>query len=151
MVGRLRQDEFRVNTDEGGGQLHVERFTQTKVEGGLSAKTIRNLLLVLQAILSLAVDGHRFGPHPARTWTHRPAVSGCMTLFFCRMTRQRWRSKYYRRRCGQRGGGRSVAPSRCSALELDVAHSDRCQFRRSRISGNHNLRLCHDRATGLVS
>jgi hypothetical protein len=56
MVGRLRQDEFRVNTDEGGGQLHVERFTQTKVEGELSAKTLRNLLLVLQAILSLAVD-----------------------------------------------------------------------------------------------
>jgi hypothetical protein len=67
MVGRLRQDEFRVNTDEGGGQLHVERFTQTKVEGGLSAKTIRNLLLVLQAILSLAVDNDLIARSPIRT------------------------------------------------------------------------------------
>jgi hypothetical protein len=36
MVGRLRQDEFRVNTDEGCGKLQVERFAQTKLEGGLS-------------------------------------------------------------------------------------------------------------------
>ena len=64
MVGRLRQDEFRVNTDEGRGNLHVERFAQTKVEGGLSAKTIRNLLLVLQAILSLAVDNDLIARSP---------------------------------------------------------------------------------------
>jgi integrase len=32
--------------------LHIERFTQTEVESGLSAKTVRNLLLVLQGIMS---------------------------------------------------------------------------------------------------
>jgi hypothetical protein len=47
MVGRLHQDEFRVNTDERCGKLEVERFTQTKVEGGLSAKTVRNPLFGL--------------------------------------------------------------------------------------------------------
>ncbi len=36
--------------------LHVERFIQTKVESGLSGKTVRNLLLVLQGIMSLALD-----------------------------------------------------------------------------------------------
>ena len=35
--------------------LHIERFIQTKVESGLSAKTVRNLLLVLQGIMSLAL------------------------------------------------------------------------------------------------
>ena len=33
--------------------LHVEGFSQSKSESGLSGKTVRNLLLVLQGIFSL--------------------------------------------------------------------------------------------------
>lgn len=46
--------------------LHVERFVQTKPTSGLSAKTVRNLLLVLQAILSLAVDNDLIARSPIR-------------------------------------------------------------------------------------
>jgi hypothetical protein len=53
--------------------LHVERFMQTKLESGLSAKTVRNLLLVLQAILSLAVDNDLIARSPIRK-RHKPTV-----------------------------------------------------------------------------
>jgi len=53
--------------------LHVERFSQTKLESGLSAKTVRNLLLVLQGILSLAVDNDLIARSPIRK-RHKPTV-----------------------------------------------------------------------------
>jgi len=53
--------------------LHVERFVQTKLISGLSAKTVRNLLLVLQAILSLAVDNDLIARSPIRK-RHKPTV-----------------------------------------------------------------------------
>ena len=53
--------------------LHVERFSQTKLESGLSAKTVRNLLLVLQGILSLAVDNDLIARSPIRN-RHKPTV-----------------------------------------------------------------------------
>jgi integrase len=53
--------------------LHVERFVQTKLTSGLSAKTVRNLLLVLQAILSLAVDNDLIARSPIRK-RHKPTV-----------------------------------------------------------------------------
>jgi integrase len=53
--------------------LHVEGFTQTKLESGLSAKTVRNLLLVLQAILSFAVDNDLIARSPIRK-RHKPTV-----------------------------------------------------------------------------
>ncbi len=56
--------------------LHVEKFSQTKLEGGLSAKTVRNLLLVLQGILSLAVDNDLIARSPIRN-RHKPTVARC--------------------------------------------------------------------------
>jgi len=56
--------------------LHVERFSQTKLESGLSAKTVRNLLLVLQGILSLAVDNDLIARSPIRN-RHKPTVDRC--------------------------------------------------------------------------
>ena len=56
--------------------LHVERFSQTKLEDGLSAKTVRNLLLVLQGILSLAVDNDLIARSPIRN-RHKPTVDRC--------------------------------------------------------------------------
>jgi len=53
--------------------LHVERFSQTKLESGLSAKTVRNLLLVLQGTLSLAVDNELIARSPIRN-RHKPTV-----------------------------------------------------------------------------
>ena len=53
--------------------LHVERFVQTKLTSGLSPKTVRNLLLVLQAILSLAVDNDLIARSPIRK-RHKPTV-----------------------------------------------------------------------------
>jgi integrase len=53
--------------------LHVERFVQTKLASGLSTKTVRNLLLVLQAILSLAVDNDLIARSPIRK-RHKPTV-----------------------------------------------------------------------------
>jgi hypothetical protein len=53
--------------------LHVERFVQTKLASGLSGKTVRNLLLVLQAILSLAVDNDLIVRSPIRK-RHKPTV-----------------------------------------------------------------------------
>ena len=53
--------------------LHIERFIQTKVESGLSAKTVRNLLLVLQGIMSLALDNDLIDRSPIRN-RHKPIV-----------------------------------------------------------------------------
>jgi len=53
--------------------LHVERFVQTKWASALSAKTVHNLLLVLQAILSLAVDNDLIARSPIRK-RHTPTV-----------------------------------------------------------------------------
>lgn len=53
--------------------LHIERFVQTKVASGLTGKTVRNLLLVLQAILSLAVDNDLIARSPIRK-RHKPTV-----------------------------------------------------------------------------
>jgi integrase len=56
--------------------LHVERFSQTKLVSGLSPKTVRNLLLVLQGILSLAVDNDLIARSPIRN-RHKPIVDRC--------------------------------------------------------------------------
>jgi integrase len=56
--------------------LHIERFSQTKLENGLSAKTVRNLLLILQGILSVAVDNDLIARSPIRN-RHKPTVDRC--------------------------------------------------------------------------
>jgi integrase len=49
----------------------VERFAQAKSKSGLSGKTVRNLLLVLQGIFSLAVDNDMVVKSPVRR-SHKP-------------------------------------------------------------------------------
>jgi integrase len=51
--------------------LHVEGFSQAKTENGLSGKTVRNLLLVLQGIFSLALDNDLILKSPIRR-SHKP-------------------------------------------------------------------------------
>jgi integrase len=51
--------------------LHMEEFSQAKTNAGLSAKTVRNLLLVLQGIFSLAVDHDLILKSPIRK-CHKP-------------------------------------------------------------------------------
>lgn len=51
--------------------LHVEQFAQAKSKSGLSGKTVRNILLVLQAIFSLAVDNDLVVKSPIRK-SHKP-------------------------------------------------------------------------------
>jgi integrase len=51
--------------------LHVEKFAQAKSQSGLSGKTVRNLLLVLQGIFSLAVDNDMILKSPVRK-SHKP-------------------------------------------------------------------------------
>lgn len=51
--------------------LHIEEFSQAKTKSGLSAKTVRNLLLVLQGILALAVDNDLIAKSPIRK-NHKP-------------------------------------------------------------------------------
>lgn len=46
--------------------MHIETFTQAKSQDGLSARTVRNLLLVLQGIFSLAVDNDLIVKSPIR-------------------------------------------------------------------------------------
>jgi site-specific recombinase XerC len=53
--------------------LHIERFIKTKVESGLSAKTVRNLLLVLRGIMSLALDNDLIDRSPIRN-RRKPTV-----------------------------------------------------------------------------
>jgi integrase len=50
---------------------HVEQFTQAKLQSGLSGKTVRNLLLVLQGIFSLALDNDLIFKSPVRK-SHKP-------------------------------------------------------------------------------
>jgi integrase len=51
--------------------LHVEGFSQAKTESGLSGKTVRNLLLVVQGIFSLALDNDLIPKSPIRK-SHKP-------------------------------------------------------------------------------
>jgi hypothetical protein len=51
--------------------LHVEKLAQAKSKSGLSGKTVRNLLLVLQGIFSLAVDNDMVLKSPVRK-SHKP-------------------------------------------------------------------------------
>ncbi|MFZ0521028.1 MAG: site-specific integrase [Candidatus Acidiferrales bacterium] len=53
--------------------LHVEQFLQTKLKAGLSPKTTRNLLGVLQGLFSLAVDNDLLTRSPIRN-RHKPTV-----------------------------------------------------------------------------
>jgi hypothetical protein len=46
--------------------LRIDEFAQAKTNGGLSAKTVRNLLLVLQGILAFAVDNDLISKSPIR-------------------------------------------------------------------------------------
>jgi len=51
--------------------LHIEQFSQAKLDSGLSGKTVRNLLLVLQGIFSLAADNDLIPKSPIRK-RHKP-------------------------------------------------------------------------------
>jgi integrase len=53
--------------------LQVEQFLQSKLKAGLSPKTVRNLLVILQGIFSLAVDDDLIEKSPIRN-RHKPAV-----------------------------------------------------------------------------
>lgn len=54
--------------------LHIEQFSQDKANGGLSPKSVRNLLLVLQGAFSLAVDNDLVPKSPIRK-RHKPAYT----------------------------------------------------------------------------
>jgi len=51
--------------------VHIEQFSRDKVQGGLSVKTVRNLILVLQGIFSLALDNDLIPKSPVRK-SHKP-------------------------------------------------------------------------------
>jgi integrase len=51
--------------------LHIEEFSQAKTKDGLSAKSVRNLVLVIQGIFSLAVDNDVVVKSPVRK-SHKP-------------------------------------------------------------------------------
>jgi hypothetical protein len=53
--------------------IQVEQFLQTKLKVGLSPKTTRNLLGILQGIFSLAVDNDLIARSPMRN-RHKPTV-----------------------------------------------------------------------------
>jgi integrase len=53
--------------------LQVEQFLQTRLKAGLSPKTTRNLLGILQGIFSLAVDNDLIAKSPVRN-RHKPTV-----------------------------------------------------------------------------
>ena len=53
--------------------LQVEQFLQTKLKAGLSPKTTRNLLGILQGLFSLAVDNDLIAKSPVRN-RHKPTV-----------------------------------------------------------------------------
>jgi integrase len=54
--------------------LHVESFVQEKIRIGRAAKTVRNLVAVLQSIFSLAVDDDLIEKSPVRD-KHKPTVA----------------------------------------------------------------------------
>jgi integrase len=51
--------------------LHVEEFSRAKSASGLSSKSVRNLLLIVQAIFSIAVDNDLVIKSPVRK-SHKP-------------------------------------------------------------------------------
>jgi len=53
--------------------LHIELFLQSKLKSGLSPKTVRNLLAILQGIFSLAQDNDLVDRSPIRN-RHKPAI-----------------------------------------------------------------------------
>jgi integrase len=55
------------------GPLQVELFLQSKLKAGLSPKTARNLLVILQGIFSLALDDDLVEKSPIRN-RHKPIV-----------------------------------------------------------------------------
>jgi integrase len=54
--------------------LHIEKLLQSRLAGGSSAKTVRNLVGLLQSIFSLAVDNDLIPRSPVRD-RHKPRVS----------------------------------------------------------------------------
>ena len=54
--------------------LHVENVVRMRLESGSSAKTVRNVLAVLQSIFSLAVDDDLIARSPVRK-SHKPTVT----------------------------------------------------------------------------
>ncbi len=54
--------------------LHIESFVQEKIRSGRAAKTVRNLVAVLQSIFSLAVDDDLIEKSPVRD-KHKPTVA----------------------------------------------------------------------------
>lgn len=54
--------------------LHIERLLQSRLEGGSSPKTVRNLVGLLQSIFSLAVDNDLIPRSPVRD-RHKPRVT----------------------------------------------------------------------------
>jgi integrase len=54
--------------------LHIERLLQSRLEGGSSAKTVRNLVGLLQSVFSLAVDNDLILRSPVRD-RHKPRVT----------------------------------------------------------------------------
>lgn len=54
--------------------LHIERLLQSRLEGGSSPKTVRNLVGLLQSIFSLAVDNDLIARSPVRD-RHKPRVT----------------------------------------------------------------------------
>jgi integrase len=53
--------------------LHIETFAQAKLKSGLSAKSVRNLVVLLQGIFSLATDNDLITRSPIRS-KHKPTV-----------------------------------------------------------------------------
>jgi len=56
--------------------LHIERLLQSRLEGGSSPKTVRNLVGLLQSIFSVAVDNDLIPRSPVRD-RHKPRVTRC--------------------------------------------------------------------------
>jgi integrase len=54
--------------------LHVEKLLQSRLEAGSSAKTVRNLVGLLQSVFSLAVDHDLISRSPVRD-RHKPKVT----------------------------------------------------------------------------
>lgn len=54
--------------------LHIEKLLQSRLEGGSSPKTVRNLVGLLQGIFSLAVDNDLIPRSPVRN-RHKPRVT----------------------------------------------------------------------------
>jgi len=53
--------------------LHIEELLKTRIEAGLSPKSVRNLVTLLQSIFSLAVDNDLIGRSPVRD-RHKPTI-----------------------------------------------------------------------------